>query len=677
MHRDTYRIFCVMASVLNPVFGLVYQITDPEAFDPLWARLVLSVAALLLLSLSYMVRWVEENFIALVRGYFYLLIVFIIGLTTWNDFSYQYTMGMLFAITGMGIAFSLGLRAHIAPLQRYLLFTVALTVVAGLFVSEPGANVWIVWACAASTALVIYVVAYAKIKAEELVVASEHRYHTLMNAASDAIFIAEPDTGRLLDANQKALEFTGQSLEAFRRMRLRDLFPEPDRDHYAALLDAHVFGEEPITEDLFIVGESGEPIPVDLSASRVDIDGRPVIQCIFRRHRYEQQLIQAKERAEELLRLKTSLLNNMSHELRTPLTSILGFSEILSEEATGSLKEHADVILSGARRLHETVNSVLGLAQLEGGQPSLELQTLDLVEHLKEAAGYLNPLAEQKGIALQTVYRVAPAYISVDAACLGRIVNNLVGNAIKFTEFGEVRIVVEATAAHVRLQVQDTGVGIAEDFLPRLFEEFQQESTGLARSYEGSGLGLAITKRLVELMDATIGVESTKGQGTTFVVVFPRVTPMPRASAGRPEPANTDRKRVLLVEDNPSTRALIRLRLAEFCEVEVAADPSSALALAEATTFDALLLDINLGDRMDGVDLLHALRQTPRYAQTPSVALTAYAMPGDEERFRAAGFDHYLAKPFTKEQLLRLFPRLFPTDRLVPSGPLEAVPHPG
>ena len=624
-----------------------------------------------------MVRWVEQNFIVLVRGYFYLLIVFIIGLTMWNDFSYQYTMGMLFGITGMGIAFSLGLRAHIAPLQRYLVFTVVLTVIAGLFVSEPGANVWIVWACAASTALVIYVVAYAKIKAEELVVASEHRYHTLMNAASDAIFIAEPGSGRLLDANQKALEFTGQVLEEFRRMRLRDLFPEADRDHYAALLDAYVLTEEPITEDLFIVGESGEPIPVDLSASRVDIDGRPVIQCIFRRHRYEQQLIQAKERAEELLRLKTSLLNNMSHELRTPLTSILGFSEILSEEATGALKEHADVILSGARRLHETVNSVLGLAQLEGGEPSLERQTIDLVQHLEEAVGFLRPLADQKGIALRAAYRVAPVYISVDAACLGRIVSNLVGNAIKFTEVGEVCVEVDATAEHVRLHVQDTGVGIAEDFLPRLFEEFQQESTGLARSYEGSGLGLAITKRLVELMDATISVESTKGQGTVFSVVFPRATPPLSAAADLPEPATTDRKRVLLVEDNPSTRALVRLRLAEFCDVEVAADPSSALALAEATPFDAFLLDINLANRMDGVDLLHALRRMPRYARTPSVALTAYAMPGDEERFRAAGFDHYLPKPFTKEQLLHLLPRLFPTDRLAPSEPLEAVHHPG
>ena len=666
VHRDTYRIFCVIAGVLNPVFGAVYQITDPSAIDPLWARLVLSVISLLLLSLSYMLPWVEERFIVLVRAYFYLLMVNIIGLTMLNDFSYQYALGLLFGFTAMGVAFSLGLSARVAPLVRYLVTIVALTVAAGLLVPEPEANVWIVWVCVASTALIIYVVAYAKTRADESAAASEHRYQTLMNAASDAIFTADPSTGMLIDANEKARELVGRPLEEIRRMRLSELFPTEEREHYTALFEAHVFQKKPITEDIFVVDRRGESTAVDISASLVDVDGRKLIQGILRRHRYEEQLIQAKERAEELLRLKTSLLNNMSHELRTPLTAILGFSEILEEEAVGTVREHAEVITTSAKRLYETVTSVLGLAQLEGGDSPVALNALDVAHHVHESATLLQPLADQDGVTLHVESPDEPVYAQADAAAFGRILNNLVGNAIKFTEEGgHVTVTIDADDDHVMLQVEDTGVGISGTFLPHLFEEFQQESTGIARSHEGSGLGLAITKRLVELMGGSIKVTSEKGVGSVFTVT------LVRAQAGEapevevlmpvhlPQPSQ---RRVLLVEDNANTRHLVAHRLKPFCYVEAVPDPVTALERARKSEFDAFVLDINLAAAQDGVELLHSLKRISRYRHTPSVALTAYAMPEDEARFRALGFDHYLSKPFTKEMLFQLMSELFPPN---------------
>ncbi len=670
VHRNTYRVFCVLAGLLNPLFGVVYNTAFPEAIDPLWGRLALSVLALLLLSLSYMDPRFERNFIGLVRGYFCLLMLYIVGVTTVNAFAYPYTLGLLFAIMAMGVAFSLGLSTRVGPLLYFLALTLSATVIGGLFVAEPQSHLWLVWISAFSTALVIYVVAEAKIRAEASAEASEHRYHSLMNAASDAILIADPGTGLLIDGNQKAQEFLGRTIDEIRRTPIADLFPVRDREESMRVFEAHVYECAPLEEDVFIDAADHEPVPVDLSASLVTIDGRAYIQAIFRRHRYEQQLIQAKERAEELLRLKTSLLNNMSHELRTPLTAILGFSEIITEEVTGPAREYAEIVRGSAQRLFDTVTSVLGLAHLESGATAFDLQAIPAEPFVHESLEQLRSLADQKDLALRLeADRLPPhAAFHADEACLGQVLTNLVGNAIKFTDHGEVAVRLDADDRQVTLQVCDTGIGISEAFLPRMFEEFQQESTGLDRSHEGSGLGLAITKRLLDRMEGTISVESEKGVGTVFTVTLPRAETEDAAPTASHLTLGPTGRRILYVEDNPAMRQLVMHRLGPYCEVVVEGTTRAAIERAKAESFDAFLLDINLSDVNDGVALLGALRRLPGCSGLPSVALTAYALPGSAARFRAAGFDHHLPKPFTTEQLLDLLPTLFPECAAPPVG---------
>ncbi|WP_412060895.1 hybrid sensor histidine kinase/response regulator [Rubrivirga sp. IMCC45206] len=671
LHRSTYRVFCVIAAALNPVFGAVYQATDPGGFDPLWGRLLVSVGLLLLLSLSYMVEWVAQNFLRLVQGYFYVFVVYLVGLTALNGFSPNYALGALFAFMAMGIAFSLGLRRQTAPLTRYLGFVIVLVgaaVVAAAATGRAGGPVslWILWACVASTALIIYVAAEARLRAEGSVEASEHRFHTLMNAANDAIVIADPETNLLVDVNEMALQLTGLTREAVRRTRLDDLFPDGDRERASAQFRAHVFGGAPVPADLYVANKAGGTTPVDVSAGLIDVDGRPLVQAILRdateRLHYETQLIQAKERAEELLALRTNLLNNMSHELRTPLTAILGFAEVLAEEVEGPQREAAESVLQGGRRLHATVNSVLGLAQLEAGATHLRVRPVDLAAHLQESLALLRPLALQKGLDLRLVVQSHEAVAKTDPGCFDRIVSNLVGNAIKFTDRGEIVVTVRSRPGRVVVDVRDTGVGVSPAFLPRLFEEFQQESTGLGRSHEGSGLGLAITKRLVEVLDGEIEVQSERGVGSTFTVGLP-------AAEAEPEPAWSSaallvagpagRRRVLVVEDNTETRELIANRLSSVCRVETAAGPDEAVALAARRSYDAFVLDINLTADRDGVDVLRALRGLPAHASTPAAAMTAYAMPGDRERFLASGFDAYLSKPFTSHEIRSLVLDLF------------------
>lgn len=368
---------------------------------------------------------------------------------------------------------------------------------------------------------------------------------------------------------------------------------------------------------------------------------------------------EAREKVEELLKLKSAFLNNMSHELRTPLTGILGFAEILAEEVPPMYREFAERIVTSGQRLQDTLNSILDLAQLEGGSLELDPAPVDVARCVMKSAERYRKHAQKKNITFNITIPSLRLESSLDESSLDRIVKSLVDNAVKFTDEGSVSVGVTSKDGHAVIRVRDTGIGISEAFLPHMFSEFRQESVGTARSYEGNGLGLAITKRLVELMGGTIEVESTQGRGSTFTVSFPLThqselhAPLVRdveqtsASAA----ASAQSNRVLILDDNTDTLALTRHQLRGVFDVETVADADSALQVARAGRFDALLLDINLGGGHDGVDVMHALREMEAYQQVPIVAVTAYAMPGDADRFLDAGFDGYLSKPFTKQEL--------------------------
>jgi PAS domain S-box-containing protein len=235
-----------------------------------------------------------------------------------------------------------------------------------------------------------------------------------------------------------------------------------------------------------------------------------------------QKLVEAKERAEEMNRLKSAFLANMSHEIRTPLTSIIGFAEVLGEEIEGRKGEMASLIHRSGMRLKQTLTSVLDLARLEEDEVSLSLDRTDLTEPIRETVNLLRPQVEDNDLDLRLNLPNAPVTAVVDEAAFDRVLTNLVTNAIKFTEEGRVTVALRATPETAELTVADTGVGISESFLQRIFGAFEQESEGKMREYEGIGLGLTITKRLIDLMNGTIDVDSTKGEGTTVAVALPR-----------------------------------------------------------------------------------------------------------------------------------------------------------
>lgn len=397
----------------------------------------------------------------------------------------------------------------------------------------------------------------------------------------------------------------------------------------------------------------------DEACSYVYASGRDVTQ----RKQFEADLVEARTEAEALARQKSAFLASMSHEIRTPLTALLGFAGVLVEEVGEENREFVQLIEKSGKRLMETLNSVLDLARLDSEQLDLSFEPLDIVEEMRQTVRLLAPLANEKNIDLRLDDADAEVIAPLDAVCLHRILNNLIGNAVKFTERGEVVVGASSDGGLVHLWVRDTGIGINEAFLPNLFNEFQQEAEG---QEVGSGLGLAITQRLVDLMDGTIAVESTKGKGSTFRLTFPAVfgeehvqqaveMALAKGEGTRHRmdaEASDERPRILVVEDNAEARRLTERILGERYQVDVAAEVGLALDLMAEVVYDALVLDIHLSGEQSGVELLQTARALPGHESVAALALTAYALPGDRERFLDAGFDAYLSKPFTKMGLI-------------------------
>lgn len=395
-----------------------------------------------------------------------------------------------------------------------------------------------------------------------------------------------------------------------------------------------------------------------------------VQEDISDRKEYELKLMQAKEHAEEASKLKSNFLSNMSHELRTPLVGMLGFSELLADELQGETKDLANMMNLSSKRLLKTLNTILNYSEIEAEKIHMEYAWTSVSKLVQEQVRSYKLFARQSGILLTETYSDSDFNVITDPKMIGDIVDNLLDNAIRFTKEGEVSVSLVKKEKELELKIADSGIGIPNDKLEVIFDDFRQVSEGFGRNFEGTGLGLTIVRKYVKALGGKIRVESELGIGSRFIITLPILEDsilvhseeeviVSNEKVELVEESTLTKNTILLVEDDEINSAAISLMLSEKYNVDIVSNANDAIARTNFNQYDIILMDINLRKGLSGIEAMLEIRKNNRYKTSPIVAMTAYAMKEDETEFLSSGFTHYISKPFTRKQVLELVQSIF------------------
>jgi PAS domain S-box-containing protein len=504
-------------------------------------------------------------------------------------------------------------------------------------------------------------------KAEAALHDNQVYLNTIFNSVNDAIFIQDSDTAQITDVNESACRLYGYTREELKNLSIGEISsgtPPYDQTHALIKMTESRSGD-PQTFEWEARRKSGELFWVEVSI-RFGVLGRE--NCYFvsvrdmtERKQSEQQLIEARKKAEESDRLKTAFLANMSHEIRTPMNGIIGFSEMLVE---GGLtdeeqKQFSRIIRNCGSQLLSIIDDLIDLAKIEQNLIRISPESADLSELARDLVSLHQERAAEKGLVLTgiTGLKGTDAMVMADANRIRQVMTNLIGNAIKFTHAGEIRFGFDRRDRMLEFFVEDTGIGIPRDKQYSVFERFRQADENISSQYGGSGLGLAIAKALVELMGGAITIDPDRLIGTAirFTIPFVPVNKPNRqdAEAHGDQTAAATGGLILVAEDDDVNRLLYdKILTRENRRLLFASNGLEAVELVRRhPEIELVLMDI----KMPVLDGLTATREIKKIRPSlPVIIQSAYAQTSDIEEARNNGCDGYLTKPVTKEKLLAL-----------------------
>jgi PAS domain S-box-containing protein len=507
---------------------------------------------------------------------------------------------------------------------------------------------------------------------------SEERYRSFFEASLDAVMLTSPN-GSIQAANKAAQKMFGMTEEEI-CLSGQDGLVDPTDSQLPELSETRAKSGRVQGEIRYRNKNGAIFIGETTSGSFVDSHGQIrnvlIIRDITDRKRAEEALIAAKTLAEAATIAKSEFLANMSHEIRTPLNGVVGMLQLL--ERTSLDKDQGEFLRSATRsskRLTQLLSDILDLSRIEVGQMAISDRPFELAQLKLAIMDLFLPVAKAKGLEFDfTIDQAMPNKLMGDDSRLLQILFNLAGNAVKFTPTG--RVLVQAApirfpgqaGLRVLFSVSDTGIGISDEQLGNIFEPFIQGESTFTKRFQGAGLGLSIVRKLVGLMGGEMSIDSQEGAGTTFYITLPfglpgqvQASDEPSHQAGdtHPEP----RLRVLVVEDD-ETSAMVVMRSLEILghTLKIARDGEEAIRKLAQDDFGLILMDVQL-PVMNGVEATEAIRSSVSLgakANIPIIAMTAYAMNGDKEKFLAAGMNDYIAKPLDMAELQKVMQRVVP-----------------
>lgn len=511
-----------------------------------------------------------------------------------------------------------------------------------------------------------------KKRLENLFADSETRYRRLFETANDGIVLLEKQEGKIIQANPAFEKMIGYKTKEIVGKQLSDIGIYIEQDNFQTIMQKLMDFGVVNYDDVCIKTSRNQNIHTDIYL----VDRASLAQCNIRditQHKKNLcSLVRAKKQAEIANMAKSEFLANMSHEIRTPLNGIMGMIQLLDGTPVGEEQDkYIELALKSCNRLTRLLSDILDLSRIEAGMMEIHEAKFSFEDLRNSILGLFSVKSMTKNVELKCI--LDPGLIPEVVGDEGRVVQvlfNLVGNALKFTDEGSVVVEIMPLKSEsedvyrILLTVSDTGIGIPNDHLNKLFKPFVQIENSYTRNYQGAGLGLSIVKKLVQLMNGSIYVESVVGEGTLMSIVLPfkkKIEKCDLELQNNEENKKKQQYNILLAENDVTNQiAMTELLRKSGHKVTLAENGTQVVDFLKADDFDCILMDVQM-PVMDGVEATKIIRESSNLGikkDIPIIAMTAYAMSGDKETFLRAGMNDYIGKPFKIDELESVLARI-------------------